>query len=232
MMKRIAASDFHHFVPQQSSEKLEERNCYIPLNGTTGVNLSVRSVAPVQVSAIDTDGQTVFLEAGLIVNLSLRLDGFSALEIRATEPFAYQCDVPGKWWEIPDPQRLVVAVDEPASKPVDDLIREGIAKHLGKLAAQGILKDAELEELLDDVYNGEHEFEEEEDMFGLGHVEEDPETLKQMEEAQAARAARRRPAKPLADDDGPDDDSPPLPLEGGKNGPSKPAPKDRPDPDA
>ena len=217
MIRRFLASDFDFYTPQQSSEEKEQRNCYIPLNGLTGVSIEVRSASPCTVSAITADGESVFLEAGSVIKFTARLEGFSAVEIQGTDTFAYRCDA-NRFDEEVDPRRLVVALDEPASKPIDDLIREGIAKYLGKMKAQGILDDAELEELVDDVYNGDHEFEEEPDPFGLGHVEDDadPEEAleaRRMAAAEQAAAAAKLEAERVAA------------AAAAKTGSSEPAPK-------
>ena len=67
---------------------------------------------------------------------------------------------------------MVVDIDESAKKPITDLITEEVRKYIGRAEAAGVLgTDISIAEFLDDVENGDLEFDEEPDPFGLGYEE-------------------------------------------------------------
>lgn len=171
MLKKLIASEWTTHVPNGEGEA---RSCLISLKGQQSVDFEVRSTHDLQVNLINLDGETLPVGYGRQVQLFARLEGFAALEIVTDQPFAYRSVQKLKWLEVPDETRLTVDIDEKATTPVENLVRAELQRYAGRLAAAGMLADdASLEELLDDIDNGDHEFEAEPDPYGLGYEEPD-----------------------------------------------------------
>lgn len=169
-MQTLKASDFNFRVPEGADG--EKRSALLELNDqVTGIDLEVRAVDLV-VNLITTDGETFYLGSGDVVRWSGKVQGFAAIEIITQHTFAYQIRAKGRWREVPDPERLVVTGDASLESPIDQRIREELKRYLVKLQVDGLLADdAAVQELMDDIDNGDHEFEQEPDPFGLGYEE-------------------------------------------------------------
>lgn len=171
-MKRIVAGEWEFYTPEG---KGEQRSVLLDLNGWDGVEIDIRSSSPVELRTITDKGNTLFLDWGQTISFSGKLVGFAALEVVANNPFAFRARKKAKFLEVPDPKRLVVAVDESSAKPMQDLVRQELLKYLGRASAMGALKDdVSVEELLDDIESGDLDFEAEPEMFGIGHAEMPP----------------------------------------------------------
>lgn len=182
-MRKISAADFRHYVPAGEGER---RNTFIELGQfmRNHVTAEFRCASPLVVSGVDEDGQTVFLGDGKIVYLDGVLDGFVSIEVNADAPYCYWIRAKGRWLEVPDPVPAAVKVDEPANKPIADLVRQELQKYLARRSMdQELATDVSVEELLDDLENGDLEFEEEPDPFGLGYEER----LAEFQEAHRAK---------------------------------------------
>lgn len=169
-----------------------------------GLEIEVRCPTPVEVNGITETGETVLLAWGQFAHFKGRLLGFAGLEVVATENFAIRLASKTKYLEIPDPVPTVIISEGSASQPLQDAIRQELMKWAGRESAKNFLKtDADINELLDDVFNGDLEFEEE-DHHGLPHmrgfeeeeapeddeVEGDPDEQNTPEPVQAAKKAR------------------------------------------
>lgn len=189
-MRKFTASEFRHYVPEGAGER---RNTFIELGefARNHVCAEFRCASPIVVSGVDEDGQTVFLGDGKVVYLDGVFDGFKALEVNADAPYCYWFRVKGRWFEVPDPVPMAVKVDEPATKPIADLVRQELQKYLARRNMDSELAtDVSVEELLDDLENGDLEFEEEPDPFGLGYEER----LQEFQEARSAHAEQNTAA--------------------------------------
>lgn len=170
MLTVINAREWERVQPDGTGEK---RSLLMEIEGEAGVEIEVRCGHPVELNAISDTGHSVFLAWGQHCKFAGKLIGFRAVEVVTDQPFCIRSAVKNKWFEKPDPKRVTVLVDNPADKPVEDLIREALLKQLTALRLDGMFKDdAEVEELIDDLQNGDLDFEEEPDPFGLGAIEE------------------------------------------------------------
>lgn len=170
MQLHLKAGDYRFHTPE--GDGAEKRSCLIELEPLVGVTVEVRSSDPVELRAITALGQTVFLDWGQRISFAGKLEGFKALEIVAQAPFSYYVKAKEGWLEKPDPKSYVVEIDESANKPMADLVKAELRKYLGRLAAENALaSDVDVEELMDDLDNGDLEFEAEPDPFGLGYAE-------------------------------------------------------------
>lgn len=169
MINTLKAEDWKWHKP--NSKKAEVK--FEITDETTHVHFAVRSMNPVTLSAITKDGQTLFIDWGQSLSFNMKTVGFAALEIVADGPFAYQISEKLKWFEKPDPNRLVVPIEDPADKGLRDLMAQEHQKLLAQLEYHQLLTDdVSAQELYDDYVNGDLEFEEEEpDPFGLGYQE-------------------------------------------------------------
>lgn len=169
-MRIIHAENFRFYVPQASEG--ERRSCIIPIGGLAGVTCEVRCPSSAVLNGITKNGETVCLAVGVVCEFDGRLEGFSALEVVASEAFAYCIRQKGRWLEIPDPVPVAVAADEPTNKPIADLVRQELQKYLARHEMDTALSsDVSVEELLEDIQSGDLDFEDEPDPFGLGYEE-------------------------------------------------------------
>lgn len=171
-MKTYNSAEWSKHIPEGDGEK---RSVLIPWDQDVGyIDFECRSENPVTLNAISVAGDTLFLAWGQVVEFKGKLVGYRSLEIVTDTAFLFRSNFKTKWYEVPDPQRLVVALDESTKKPFQDAIREELAKLATRAEAANLLTDpAAFQALIDDFENGDLEFEEEEDMFGLGSVEDD-----------------------------------------------------------
>lgn len=178
-MKKLDAREWNnHVIGGQG----EQRSVQLPLkNATSGVDISIRCPAWCVVNGITLEGETVPLAAGMMPTYRGKLIGFGAIEVVTDKDFSYRLLQKTRWFETPDPTPVVAPIDERADKPIEDMIKEGIAKQLHRWKLDNVFADdVEVEELLDDLQNGELEFEEEEDHYGLPsarHYEAEDEQL-------------------------------------------------------
>lgn len=187
MMRTINAEEFAFAVPTAEGQ----RSWLFEVRERTGVQMDIRCDEEVTLNGITTNGETVFLDRGRVVAFTSRLVGFSALEIVASKAFAYRSREKSRWREIPDPTRMVVEPDVDAGKPMSDLVKEELKKYLAKLDAnKSLASDVDVEELFDDIEQGDLEFEQEADPFGLGYSEPEP------QEEGRTTAAPRKPVEP------------------------------------
>lgn len=169
-MQTFNAGDWDFHVP----EKDGKRSCRIVIAGSeNAVSLEVRCPSPVTLNAVMQDGRSLYLDWGSVVSFSAKMVGFVEFEVVTEAPFMYRCSQRTRWFETVDPTRLVVDIDESVEKPISDLIREEVLKYVGRQEAAGVLADdISIAEFLDDIENGDLEFEAEPDPFGLGYGED------------------------------------------------------------
>lgn len=216
-MKNIIAKEWQLF--ESKEEGL--RSCLLPMEGVNAWTLDIRCPSPVTLNAVMEDGRTLYLDWGCVISFSAKMDGFAAFEVLSEKPFMFRSTARTRWYEIPDETKLVVDIDESATKPIADMIKEEVLKMYGREQAASIMSDLSLEELLDDIENGDLDFEEEPDPFGLGHEERMEAFLQRQEEREEAQQEEEAtpPATPPA-----------KPSSGARRAP--PAPSENEDPDA
>lgn len=179
MITRLIADQWRVHTPEGDGEK---RQAFIELKGVEAVDVEIRSDTPVTLRAVAEAGHSVFLGWGQIVSFNGRLQGFAALEVETDTPFSYRCDAKAGWLEKVDPTPMVVSLEQKASSPIDQLVRQELQRMLGQMQARDMFKsDEALEEFLDDIENGDLDFEAEPDPYGLGFQEQD---LMPVEEAE------------------------------------------------
>lgn len=170
-MNRLIASEWETLIPQGEGEKRSVQYL-VPENGF--VDFSIRSVQPLEVNAITKEGESHLLAWGQFASWKGVLDGYAFLEVVTSSSFAIRNLSRPKWLEVPDPVPLALVIDEAASKPMADLVRAELAKLLAQKQTEAAIRsDVDIEELVDDIFNGDHEFEREPDPFGLGFEEPD-----------------------------------------------------------
>lgn len=179
------------------------------------VKIAVRSLNPVTLNGITLDGKTIFLAWGQTLAFTSKMVGFAALEVVSDGPLSVSYSQKGKFWEQPDPTKMVVPIEDAADKPIQDLIALHMKRAFAKMEADQLLADdVSAEELYEDFVNGDLEFEDEEpDPFGLGYEE-------RMEEYIANKhQAEMEAEEPLPDEQA----DPQTGVQDGPNGPpSKP----------
>lgn len=112
MIRTLDASQWTHHEPQGKGK----RSCLIPIpKDSICWKFELRSSTPALVNAITLDGLTIFLGSGQVIELNLKAIGIGALEVITEQSFCYQMRTDSKWYEIPDPIPLKVAVDSPYS---------------------------------------------------------------------------------------------------------------------
>lgn len=134
------------------------------------VHLEIRCAEGAVLSAVTLEGELLFLEQGSDIRYSGVVTGFKGLDIEPSGPFAcrLQCL---RTDSVVDPVPAVMHVAVPLD-PVKAAVQEAIRQQLWELRERGMLEDAEVEELLQEMQEDELEFEDEEpDPFGLGHTE-------------------------------------------------------------
>lgn len=216
-MRKFTAAHFQHHVPEsKDGEELRSNQIVLGDFARTMVAFEVRCQDPVTVNLIDSDGQTVFFDHGRVVSFDGTLDGFVSVEVISARAFCYWFRGKNRWLEVPDPTPAAVAIDEPVNKPLADLVRAELQKYLARQQLDSAFaSDVSVEELLDDLENGDLEFESEPDPFGLGYEER----LQEFEEARRSHAEQNTgdpegapvaaptgvvdPVKPAADRAGP-----------------------------
>lgn len=169
MRKLFDASEWTCVVPEAPGKSFLME---VPLRAN--VELEVRCSGGVVVNGITSDGTTLFLGSGTQVEVSARLVGFVAVElVTGAGAFAYKSVNRDKWREIPDQTPCqVTAVIE--TDPVRAAMREEMRRYLLKLEADKLLADdVSAEELWEDFEHGDLEFDEEPEMFGSGHEEQE-----------------------------------------------------------
>lgn len=192
MIEKLNAAEWQFHSPAGSGET---RSLLSALKGVTGVNLEIRSEKPVSLNAITADGTVLPLAVGQFCRFNGRLEGFVAIEVICDAPIAFKALEKVAWWEVPDPTKITVDSDEKALSPTQHMIRDELRKYVSRLEADKLLADdVSVEELLDDIEAGDHEFEAEPDPFGLGY--EEPDLFPDEEEPAQESAPKPEPEKP------------------------------------
>lgn len=168
-MKRLVASEWQTLIPEGTGEKRSVQYL-VPENGF--VDAEFRCSTPVELNAITKEGESILLAWGQFCSFKGVLEGFAFLEVVTDKSVAVRNLAKSKWLEVPDPVPLAMVIDEAADKPMADLVRAELVRFLAEQQVrQAVRSDVDIEELVDDIFNGDHEFEEEPDPFGLGFPE-------------------------------------------------------------
>lgn len=171
-MIRLVASQWEFFKAQNG-----ETSSLFDLAsvGSRYVTFEVRCPSEVVMNLVTDDGEVLFFGAGRVVDFKGKLAGFSKIEIVSKETFAVCSDMGRGWFERVDPKPFVV-VDQAPSDPVRVAIAAELRKYVGRLEAEGMLKDeVDVAELLEDIDSGDHDFDDEPEMFYSDAEEEEPE---------------------------------------------------------
>lgn len=174
---------------ETSATEGEKRSCTMDVQGVSSLELEVRSAADVVVNLITLDGLTLPVQEGKFISVHAKLSGFAGVEIVASTPFCYRTSGLTLHEEKVDPRSMTVIAEESSSAPMSQMIADEIRKHLQRQEAQRTLTEDEAMELVDDYLQGDLEFEDEPDMFGLGYEERYEEWEKRKAEFEAAQAA-------------------------------------------
>lgn len=171
-MQTLNAEHWEQHVPEvEEGKEGDVRSCRFVIPAENAITFEVRSSEVVTLNAVTKDGLTLFLDRGSVILFSAKMVGFAFFEVLCKIEFMYRSTMRSRWFEIPDQTRLTVDIDESASKPLADMIREEVLRLYGQEQLNQVMSDMSLEELIDDIQNGDLDFEEEPDPFGLGAVE-------------------------------------------------------------
>lgn len=187
MLKRFSASEL-----QYHSVEGDKKSCLIPLEGAVSVELQVRCEKEVDVNVVTVDGETILLDHGRIVRYSGKLEGCSAVEIVADTGFYYRCQKSSGWFEKVDPTPAVVTLEVGEKDVLKTMIEERLRRWEIAQEMNRPLTDDEKDELILDIANGDLEFDEKPDEFGLGYEERLAEFVAKQEEPQT-------PAEPASE---------------------------------
>lgn len=149
----------------------EKTSHVIPVDGDGKVELEIRSSEDVWLNFVTVDGETVPQEKGSIVRWNGLVQGCSGVEIVANTSFWYQCRKSTKWWEIPDPTPMVIELVQTQDDIIRQLIDERLRVWKVQQNIQRDLTEEEKDELTLDIVNGDLEFDDSPDQFGLGYEE-------------------------------------------------------------
>lgn len=154
---RLNEWQFHHPTDDGDTSFL------FNLGDAKRLEFEARSSHLLVLNAVSPDGETVFLSRGNVVHHEGRLDGFQALEIVTPGSFATRSSFKrASWLEKNDPEPITVIIEQPAD-PVKAEIRRQVAAQMRR---HYTLRGGTVDELIDDVENGDLEFEDEQlEMF-------------------------------------------------------------------
>lgn len=125
------------------------------------LEFEVRSTQDVQVNLVTLDGQTLHIDQDRIVRFKGRVDGFGGIEVVAETAFAVKSNVSrSRWKEIVDPTPARLIVKEPAD-PVKAEIARQLREYIAKREMAEQIGSLSVEDLMDDLENGDLEFEDE-----------------------------------------------------------------------
>lgn len=196
--------DWQHHTPK-NTDAAEKRSCQIFFDcaqddgkHVAWVNLELRSHAPMEASLIAYTGELLPIASGTHIKYRQKVVGYVGVDVVTSATFAYRCNFSRRWFEQLDPTPVSVTVDQPAN-PLVEAMREELHKYLRRKELDETFKDdVSVEELLDDLENGDLEFEQEPDPFGLGYEErlaEYEEARRAAQEADNAQPAAQPPGE-------------------------------------
>lgn len=210
MLKRFEPSQMIYYPVTEG----EKTSCLIPTEGVNKLTVEVRCEREVDLNVVTEDGQTIPLAHGRIVRWSGKLSGSSAVEIVGDAGFWYQCRKSSRWLEIADPTPMVIELKQTEGDILRSMIDERLQKWKVQQELNRELTEDEKDELILDIANGDLEFEDIPDAFGLGYEERLDEYYKREQErlnaeqedavtASGAPSGAPAPAVPAGSQDAP-----------------------------
>lgn len=167
MLKRFDLSKMTYF----NTEVEGKVQCLIPVPATMKVELEVRSETEVTVNAVTVDGESFPLEIGKIVRWSGLLEGVSAVEIVAESGFWYVCQKSSGWYEFNDGIPLAIELVQTQNDVLRSMVDDRLRAWKVSQEITRELTEEEKDDVILDIINGDLEFEERPDPFGLGYEE-------------------------------------------------------------
>lgn len=181
-------------------------------DGTYDLVLLTRSAKPIQVNAIGTDGEPIFIQAlSGTDSLTERLRDVVGIELVPEGPFSYLAATSIiKATEVLDPTPVTESFTIGPMDHIRQLVEQEIRSRLGHLIETGAIQtEAEIDELVSEALEYDHDFEDDDDEYGDGWMEdEDAETFaekqarlsldeaaKLQQEEDAKKAAAEKQAK-------------------------------------
>jgi hypothetical protein len=159
------------FIANSVSYESGENPVIFDLDGALIVESWFRTLEHLNVELVTSDGELHPYEAGNFVQLNARLEGYVGVRVSSAGPFSYSFVRRGNHTETIDPRPLVVVVED-QEVLAEVAMRKEIASQLRAMQLDNHFKNDEaVMELIDDLENGDLEFESEADEFGVGHME-------------------------------------------------------------
>jgi hypothetical protein len=156
--------------------KTQQSTIPIDIEGLVYVDFCIRCAEEVVVSAIDKDGQTIYLSSGRVVEYRARMHGIVALEIEHKKPFAYHCAMSAvKEHERLDPRPYKVTQrmgpEQTAAAAADAYIRSMTES----MVRRGFIGPDDMEKMADHIKDAEMDFFEDDMDTDFGeHLEMEP----------------------------------------------------------
>lgn len=170
---------------QYHSPKEGEAECVIPVLSKERCRLTVdvRCLEDVTVSVVLGDGEFLPVATGKIIHWSEKVEGCSGVQIVANTGFWYHVQRSTGWFETVDPTPHVVALETTSTDVIRSMIDERLRAFKVSMELDRPLTEDEKDEFILDLVNGDLEFVDTPDEFGLGYEER----LKEFTERVAAK---------------------------------------------
>lgn len=192
MLKTYEVGSFKEYPVKEG----EKTSCLIPLMPGVLFDLSVRCEKETMVGLVTEDGQTIPMEIGKIVKLRGVNRNYQAIDISTDTTFWYQC-LQSRTDEEVDPTPVVIEMQSSDTDIIRAMVDERLRAWKIKNEIERELSDDEKDDLILDIVNGDLEFEDVPDAFGLGYEErlkEFNDRIAEQEKVAAAAAADTLPA--------------------------------------
>lgn len=161
------------------------------------LQFEVRAPQGLIVNFIDHNKRTIFYGEGQVVSFDGKITGVEAVEVVCDGPFAYRSAGKLRWYETPDPAKVVLNVPLKGQDAMRQMMVQEIRKHFARSETAALFtSDQAMAEFLDDIENGDLEFDQEPDQFGLGFQEAPPAPQEPQEPPAAPAAAASSSAPP------------------------------------
>lgn len=149
----------------------ERTSCRIPAFPNMRMDIYVRCPNPVDLNVVMDDGQIMLLESGKIVRWSGRTSaGITAVEIVGDIGFWYLCQK-APLFEFNDGVPLKVEIATTEADVLKVMIEDRLRRYTAAMELNRELTEEEKDYLILDIANGDLEFDEKPDEFGLGYAE-------------------------------------------------------------
>lgn len=229
MINTLRAAEWEYVPPSTEGWLFELPN---PLSV---VRFDFASEKELHLSGIDLNGEVIFFQKGGCFSFAAQLEGFKALHVTGGDGFSVRAFA-SSGREFRDPTPMVIVEAKPVD-PVRLAMADEVRKQFEKWKLDGLFNDPaaadkEIDEFVEDLVDGDMDFEEGDDEFGLPAAAELEEervvadreaTIREARE-EAARVAREKAQAEAEDGEVEGADPPSSPAKQLPRRPSKAAP--------